>query len=162
MQLRNVKAKHNPKFTKKTIDWISLNFKNSQSVVQAKIENEFIRIEGFKESLVCVNGMYGKDCRDGKFILEISIKDGKYKMEITDIEQYLEATNNRSGQNYPARWMPIKNTESSYERGGKKHVGEISSYYKDFVEIPIFFNKLNKNLEEFILESNILSKKSDW
>lgn len=147
---------------KKTIDWVSVSFKNSQAVIQSKIENEFIRIEGFKESLVCINtSLYGKECRDGKFVLEISFKDGKYKLEITDIEQFLEATTNRSGSNYPARWMPIKNV-TSYERSGEKHKGEIISTYKYFMEIPTYFNGLNKSLGDFVMSNNIPSKKTEW
>ena len=111
---------------KKCIDWIAYTYKNPLSVTQAKIENEYIRIEGIRESLICDNSaLYGKVCRDGKYTLEISFKDGKYKFEILKIEKFLEATNNRTGPNYPDRWYPvdIKSSDPNYfiyEKGKRR------------------------------------------
>ncbi len=58
---------------KKTIEWISFTFKNSNEVIQSQIENDMIRIEGFTESF---NGT-----SNAKYIIEISFKEGKYKFD---------------------------------------------------------------------------------
>ncbi len=151
---------------KKCVDWIAFTYKNPQSVTQAKIENEYIRVEAISESLICDNkAMYGKVCRDGKYTLEISFKDGKYKFEILKIEKFLEATNNSTPPNYPDRWMPVKTKSSEsnnfvYDKGKRK--GEISSFFKYYNEIAIYFNGLNKQLSDFVLNKEIPSKKSEW
>lgn len=151
---------------KKCIEWIVFTYKKPEAVTQAKIENEYIRIEGIRESLICDNSsLYGKICRDGKYTLEISFKDGKYKFEVIKIEKFLEATNNRTGTNYPDRWYPIETKPSDpnyyiYTKG--KHKGEI---YKEFIyynEIAIYLNELNKQLFDFVISKDIPSKKNDW
>jgi hypothetical protein len=58
---------------KKTIEWISLTFKNSKEVIQSQIENDMVRIEGFTESF---NG-----AGDATYLIEISFKEGKYKFD---------------------------------------------------------------------------------
>jgi len=151
---------------KKCVDWIAFTYKNPQSVTQAKIENEYIRVEAISESLICDNkAMYGKVCRDGKYTLEISFKDGKYKFEILKIEKLLEATNNKTPPNYPERWIQVipepQDTKGfAYEEG--KHIGEIYNFYKYYNEIAIYFNGLNKQLSDFVLNKEIPSKKSEW
>ncbi len=151
---------------KKCIDWIAFTYKNPKIVTQAKIENEYIRIEAISESLICDNSsLYGKICRNGKYTLETSFKDGKYKFEILKIEKFLEATNNSTPPNYPDRWMPVKTKPSDsndfvYDKG--KHIGEIYSSYKYYNEIATYFNVLNKQLKDFVLNKDIPSKKNEW
>ena len=40
---------------KKALDWVSVTYKNPKEVIKAQIENDYIRIEGSSNSLVCLN-----------------------------------------------------------------------------------------------------------
>jgi hypothetical protein len=138
----------------KCLDWISVTYKNPNEVIKAKIENEYIRIEGSSDNLVCYNA-WGKRCGNSKYEIEISFKDGKYKFDVLNISQY-----NTPTQYSSAVWtnLDLSNTEVYFDKKGI-----IKSSYKYFPEmIPGYFNKLNISLSDFLLNKNISSKKSDW
>ena len=40
---------------KKALDWVSVTYKNPKEVIKAQIENDYIRIEGSSNSLICLN-----------------------------------------------------------------------------------------------------------
>ena len=79
-----VNGKMQNELYKKTLDWISLTFKEPGEVIKANIENEYIRIEGFSKELICYSYM-GKRCGATKYEIEISFKDGKYTFDVLSI-----------------------------------------------------------------------------
>lgn len=50
-----------------------MTFKNTDAVIQAKVDNELLRVEGYSEKF---NGV-----SDASFMIEISFRDGKYKFD---------------------------------------------------------------------------------
>ena len=144
----SIEGKTASELFKKTLDWVSVTYKNPKEVIKAQIENDYIRIEGSSKDLVCFNAM-GKSCNTAKYTIEISFKDGKYKFDIIKNIEYL----------YEAGWAEIRldKTEIYYSKKG-----EIRSTYKYFPEIADYFNNLNKDLESFLKSETIPSKKSDW
>lgn len=138
----------------KCLDWISVTYKDPSKVIKSKIENEYIRIEGFSNDLVCYSYM-GKRCGDTKYEIEISFKDGRYKFDVLEILEYNTPTQYRS-----ATWtsFDLNNTSAYYDKKG-----EIKKSYKYIPEmIPAYFNNLNLELNAFLLSNSIPSKKSDW
>jgi len=138
----------------KCIDWISVTYKNPNEVIKAKIENEYIRIEGSSENIICYNYM-GKRCSTTKYEIEISFKDGKYKFDVLSISEYNSATK-YSG----AKWtyFNLNDTSDYYDKKG-----EIKKSYKYIPEmLPAYFNNLNLELKNFLKSDSIPSKKSDW
>jgi hypothetical protein len=121
---------------KKTIEWISITFKNSKQVIQSQIENDMIRIEGFTESF---NG----GPSSAVYLIEISFKEGKYKfdpLEFTII----------NGVN---KFKFFPNFATYF-----KSDGSVKERLKDTVSgVEDTFNVLNLSLKEYIME-----KKSDW
>ncbi len=139
---------------KKAIEWISINYKNPKEVIKATIENDYIRIEGSEKCLVALN-VLGKNCFTSKYQLEFSFKDGKYKLDFIDVTSYIPASQNSVGRWYTENFENI----NVYF----KDSGELRSRYKYYMEIPIYFNKINTDLKNYLNSNNANpSKKNDW
>jgi len=146
-----VESKTAPEIYKKVIEWIKVTFKNPDKVILSTIENEYVRFEGFSETLYSYNAK-GQNYLPTKYQIEISVKDGKYKFDLINFQILASTT-----------WVDYKffNNPSSkvdLEKGVYNKDGSLKSYCKYFQEIPTYFNNLNKSLSESIV-SNV--KKSD-
>jgi hypothetical protein len=140
---------------KKTIDWVNITYKNPREVIKAQIENDYIRIEGFKSSMLCKKILLSNICENGRYQIEISFKDGKYKFDVISLESYLTASQYNSGG-----WYPVALTNTSY---AYKESGELRSMYKNFPEeIESTFNTLNNELKKILESDTIPSKKDGW
>ncbi|MBK8444233.1 MAG: DUF4468 domain-containing protein [Sphingobacteriales bacterium] len=142
---------------KKTIDWVSTAYKNPKEVIKAQIENDYIRIEGFKSNMLCIKSLGILHCFDVRYQIEISFKDGRYKFDVIRVEQYTAPTQYLSGG-----WsdFPI---DGDIGKIYFKENGEIKSTFKSFpYAFHSTFNGLNKDLESFLKSELIPSKKDDW
>ena len=122
---------------KKTFEWVSRTFKNSNQVIQSKIENEMIRIEGYTESFAggSLNAVY---------LIEISFKVGKYKFDP------LKFTLTNDG----IHKFEFFETFTSYFKSD----GNVKERLKDTVSgVENTINGLNTSLKDYIM-----GKKSDW
>ena len=139
---------------KKTLDWVSVTYKNPKEVIKAQIENDYIRIEGSSNSLICMS-ILSKKCNPATYQIEILFKDNKFKFDVIEIRQHFEASEYSSGGWYE---VGLATTEKYYNKKG-----EIKNTYKYFPEmIPSYFNNLNLELKQFIISEKIPSKKGDW
>lgn len=144
----NCEGKTKEELYKKTLDWINTIYNTPKEVIKGQIENEYIRIEGAEKSL-------GVNYQPAKYMIEISFKDGKYKFDVLNISQFIPGY-----QYIPSTWKEfyINNTSGYYKKNG-----EIRNGYKYYsIAIPDYFNKLNKNLNDFIFSNEIITKKNDW
>ncbi len=137
--------KNQSELYKKTIEWIKLTYKNPEEVIQTKIENNLIRIEGSSDNLVCFNIFSNKSCNPARYLVEISFKNNKYKFDVINLE-YLHSTG----------WfnLGLDKTNLFYNKKGIRKV------YKYFPEIADYFNSLNNELKNHIL--GLKNKKDDW
>lgn len=136
----------------KCMDWISVTYKNPSEVIKSKIENEYIRIEGFSSDIVCYSYM-GKRCSDTKYEIEISFKDGRYKFDVLSISEFNNMSKSILWTNFE-----INDTAAYFDKKG-----EIKKSYKYIPEMmPAYFNNLNLELKNFLVSNSIPSKKSDW
>ena len=136
---------------KKTVEWILRTYKDPKEVIKAEIENDYIRIEGASNSLICINASGSKICNPTKYVIEISVKEGKYKFDILDLSQFSSQSNSWFHFKFDAEQM-----KNAYDKKG-----ELKKYCMYYPEIPEYFNSLNENLKNFILETNSETKK-DW
>ena len=154
--VNSIEGKTAQELYNKTLDWINVTYKNPNSVIKAKIENEYIRIEGVSSKLLCVKTLGLLTCNDAKYQIEISFKDGKYKFDLIKLEEYIPQTK----YTYNSGWSDISltNTTAYY-----KENGDIKNLFKLYpAAIEGEFNSLNKSLNDFIKSESIPSKKSDW
>ena len=123
---------------KKTLEWVSLNYKNPEEVVISKIDSKFIRIKGYRRFF---NGT--SDCQ---YIIELEIKDGKIKFTPTEVEII-------NGVN---RFQFFSNFESYF-----KSDGTVKPRLEETVkQIENTINVIAKKLEDFLNNSD--SKGSEW
>lgn len=138
--ISNCDSKSKEELYKKTIDWISINFKNPKEVIQSQIENEMIRIEGFTENF---NGT-----SNASYLIEISFKEGKYKFDPISFTII-------NGLNK----FDFFSTYSTYFKSD----GTVKERLKVTVKgASDLINNLNKSLATFINEGKELNKKDEW
>lgn len=130
-----------------TINWINTYYKNPESVIRAKIENDYIRWIGTSSDFVVLN-VFGKANISSSYQIEVSFQDGKYKFDLIDIN-ILETKGDPN--------MTLTNMSEYY-----KSNGEVKGRYKYYPEaFTSFFNEMNKNLFNY-LSGNTPQRKKDW
>jgi hypothetical protein len=140
---------------KKTIDWINITYKNPREVIKAQIENEYVRIEGIKSSMICKKVLLSNICENGRYQIEISFKEGKYKFDVISLESYLAASQYSSGG-----WYEVGLTNTSY---AYKDSGELRPMFKFYPEaIESTFNYLNNELKKTLESETIPSRNDKW
>lgn len=72
----------------KVVEWVNINYKNPENVIKGKIENEYIRIEGYNDNGICNKFLGSLTCWGLYYTLEINIKDNKYKLSFFDIHTF--------------------------------------------------------------------------
>lgn len=149
-----VDGKTQSELYKKTIDWVSVTYKNPKEVIKAEIENDYVRIEGSKDGLVCIQTMMNF-CYQTRYQIEISLKDGKYKFDLIKLEYYIAPSQYGAGG-----WYDYQLTDmNEYFKDNGKPKGK---FKKNIPQLTSYFNQLNKELYDFISSENIPSKKNDW
>jgi hypothetical protein len=141
---------------KKTLDWISVTYKNPKDVVLSQIENQYIRIEGFNECLFQYKNLFATSCIRAKYQIEIFFKDNRYKFAVIKITAYAPAAGYATGG-----WIdfPIKGPNNFYDIDGKPRKKNFESIGKSITD---YFNMLNSSLHYFLNSNNIPSKGDDW
>jgi hypothetical protein len=149
----SVPNKSQSELFKKALDWVALTYKDPKEVIKAQIDNDYIRIEGVSLGMVVVNAL-GRQAHDGRYQIEISFKDGKYKFDVIKMEAYYSPS-----QYYAGGWSDVDlgNVSGFYNKKG-----ELRGAFKYYPEIPTYFNQLNQQLKDFVSSDAIPSKKSEW
>jgi len=139
-----IKGKTSNEIYESALEWIAYTFRNTESVIQSKIENKMVRLTGISNSVIDgpMNYKYGLG-----YVMQIDIKEGKIKFHIYDIDFIgADAAKTRSSMEESI----LKNGEL---RKGKMYIGfktdtdkELNRIYMDFI------NFLNKEKE----------KEDDW
>jgi len=156
----NVEGKTAPEIYKKVIDWIKVTFKNPDKVILSTIENEYVRFEGFSETLYSYNAL-GQHYVPTKFEIEISIKEGKYKFDLINMQSLACSTSTSAGGWYEVKFFTTPMTQEALEKAYIfKKDGTLRSTYKFVNEVPTYFNNLNKSLSESIVST--VKKGDGW
>lgn len=135
---------------KKTIDWINRTFQRADVAIQGQIENEYVRFQNYDNVTLCKNPNNNLifTCQKIRYQIEVSVKDGKYKFDLINLE--------RPNVMYPQ--FSIEPWDALPFDFNRK--GELRN--KILKEIPIEFNRLNNSLQEYILNGSESSIKDDW
>ena len=153
-----VEEKTAPEIYKKVIDWIKVTYKNPSEVMLSTIENEYVRFEGYSETLYSYNAM-GQHYEPTKYVIEISVKDGRYKFDLVSMQSLESPSSSSRGGWYDVNLFTTKMTKEDLEKAYVfKKDGSLRSNFKFVNEVPTYFNNLNKSLSESIIST---VKKSD-
>ncbi|MDB4533892.1 DUF4468 domain-containing protein [Vicingaceae bacterium] len=143
----------------KTIEWITLNFKVTDKVIQGKIENEFIRLEGGSKIISIYNTTTGGGAiYDALYQIEISIKDNRYKFDVVNIRTYIEPDQYVQVSGWQDVNFYLDQPSVIHKKNGlvKKKFQYIPKSFTSH------FNSLNMSLKSYILGNDTPSKKDDW
>lgn len=121
----------------KTVRWVKETYRNPESVLTMKIENEKIRIDAIATGLLKVRGRIS----NLNYIVEISFKDNKYKFEIISL-LYNNTTDYKKIPNFKTDSKMVKNFGSTP------------------TDIETYFNKLNESLRIYIAGER--KRNDDW
>jgi hypothetical protein len=119
---------------KKTINWIKENYVNPDEVIKMTIENEKIRFEGVKSNLTCI----GSVCSDATYMIEVSIKDGKYKFDPVYLKLSVA-----SGKFFE---VPLSNFSIYYDKSGQVKNQSIQA----LDSFALLFKDLSQSLDDYI------------
>ena len=130
----------------KSIKWIKENYINPDEVIKMQIENEKIRFEGVKIDYIC--NTYGKQtaCANVKYLVEVSLKDGKYKLDPIELNAFNVAGTFE---------VPLNNLSIYYDKKGQLLKGSENT----LIKIQELFNGINLSLNDYI---NGKPKDKDW
>lgn len=139
----------------KSIDWINKTYKNPNETIKSQVIGEYIILEGIAPSLCKMKVLGSLFLEDVRYRIEISFKNGRYKLDVVSLESY-----SRGSQYTPPGWYDMKIDE--IRKYYYKENGQIQPRFKSYeVDIPKYFNELNQNLKGYILNSDN-SKQNDW
>ena len=135
----------------KIIDWISVTYHSPKDVLLGKIDNDYVRFQGSSSTLFCSKVLLSNYCPEARYVIEVSVKDGKYKFEIVNMESYNESFHN---------WYPVQ--VSLGAKNYFKKNGEPKQPFSIWItSIPDFFNSLNNSLKDFVMGKARIQNK-DW
>ncbi|MFV5696697.1 DUF4468 domain-containing protein [Flavobacterium sp. LB3P122] len=140
---------------KKALDWVLVTYKNPNEVLKAKIENDYIRIDGASSGLI-LQYILGMPMEfTGKYTTEIFFKEGKFKFDITALGYYHPGSKYGAGVEVDI----LNGSMSDYFRKDETIRATFKKYPEKFSSE---FNGLTASLKEFVMSDKIPSKKSDW
>jgi hypothetical protein len=142
-----IQSKTSSEIYAKIVDWIKLTYKNPNIVILSTYEKDFVRFEGFSETLY--SGF------PTKYEIELSIKDGKYKFDLLSLQSQLSSNSSTADSwiDIPLFYLPMSQEDFKKKYVFKKD-GTLANSYKFAKEIPTYFNNLNKSLYESIVSEN--------
>lgn len=127
------------------INWTSYSFRNTESVLQAQIKNEMVRLSGVSNGVLDgpMGIMYGLG-----YTIQIEIKPNKFRFKIYDLSMIgVDAARTKT----PMEYVLLK-------RSGKKR--KSSKYLKYKIDADKEINRIYKSLLDQL--NNKTNKKSDW
>ena len=128
------------------INWVQSTYKNPDKVLKAKIENESIRIDGYKSSAWYYTSIGIKNYYNMQYSINVSFKEGKYRMEYT-IGDFTTNTGQKLTYSYPTFF---------------KKDGTIRGTYDEAVpSLEASMNELANSLFNY-LSGKTQSDNSDW
>ena len=143
----------------RAINWVNETYKNPEEVIKAKVEGDYLRLEGSVSDLLQMSVIGTTYYYDVRYTVKLNFKDGRFKYEITKIEQYFPATQYSAGS-----WTSIMNNgEVGYKtanRKGKAKKDGVANYEA----IKSYFQNLGISIKDY-MDKNDASKTSsedDW
>jgi len=138
---------------RKTLEWVNKTYNKPSEVIRAQVENDYVRFQGIETKGFCRNPMV-LICEDMRYEIEISVKDGKYKFDVVQLQSGFQDKFGRlswSDIEFKKGWMNFKSN------------GEVRDQYKDTMpKIARYINSLNKSLNDYIYNRNEAANQNDW
>lgn len=121
----------------RALAWIKENNKSADAI-KSSVENEKIVFQGNKENFLCSKAGGTIVCSNATYTIELTFKDGKYKMAVTEI--VLKDANSKISR------PNLDDFSEYYDKEGnvKKYLSDAPTAYESL------FNGLNKSLVTYM------------
>ena len=147
---------------KKTIEWISKTYNKPSEVIKSQVENDYIRFQGISKNEYCRKPMV-LICEDLRYEIEVSVKDGKYKFDVVNLESAIPDKKYDLTGLASSRTTGWSNAEIKKGWTNFKSNGEVRDQYKDTMpKVARYINSLNQSLHDYIYNQNETAKSNDW
>jgi hypothetical protein len=143
----------------KAINWVNETYKNPEEVIKGKVEGDYLRLSGYVSTLLRMNVIGTMHYYDVRYTVKLNFRDGRFKYEITNMEQYFPPSQYSAG-----RWIDIMaNNEVGYRTANKKGRAKKDNV-ANYEAIKSYFQNLGISIKEY-MDKNDASKtssKDDW
>jgi hypothetical protein len=126
----------------RSLDWIKETYSNPDEVIQMTMENEKIRIEGYKENAWHTESMGVFTYLNVKYTIVLAFKNGRVKFEPQSLQSY-----NSMGQEWG---VTLRSSKVLYKNNGQLR----NAYQTSEGEIGEVFNSLVKSLNAYLKGSH--------
>ena len=151
----NIDSLSNDQIYNKTINWIKESYTNPDEVIKTSIDGDKVRIEGFKDNLICISALGMATCYGGVYTITISCKNGKYKFDPSSLTYRSPASQYTSGGIHD---FYLNDGSPYYKKNGK-----IRGSWKLIPKsVTGLFNDLNLSLKNYLLKNSSNKAQEDW
>ena len=143
----------------KAINWVNETYKNPEEVIKGKVEGDYLRLEGFTSSLLQQNVIGVMYYYDVRYTIQVNFKDGKFKYEITKMEQYLPPSEYSSSQ-----WVNlISDKEVGFKIANRKGKAKKDGV-ANLKAVQTYFQNLGIGIKDYMQknEASETSSNDDW
>jgi len=148
----------------KAINWVNETYKNPEEVIKGKVEGEYLRLNGFTSSLISQNILGTVFVYDVRYSVEIKFRDGRFRYEITKMEQYFPPSQYSSGS-----WVEIsfgfkvaKKKGKPNRKTGLRAPGKVDkSGVANFDRVKLYFENLGLGLRDYMMKNDSVSTSTD-
>ncbi len=120
------------------IKMIYEEYKNPDEVIKSKIDNEYLRFDNYIPQMLTVKNSFQKLYVDTSYTTELRFKDGKIRLEITDLEMTADGGNPIIYQGSSWKGFPI------YDKKGKLKLEEVKN------QLETYFNDKVRMLKDYL------------
>ena len=131
---------------RRTLAWLKLNIKSADDI-KTTVENEKVVFQGVKDNFLCSKAGGTTVCSNATYTIELTFKDGKYKMAVTEI--VLKDVNGKIVR------PNLDDFSEYYDKDGnvKKYLSDAPNAYEGL------FNGINKSLSTYMDKKK---KEENW
>lgn len=148
----------------KTLNWVNETYKNPDEVIKAKIEGEYIRLNGFASNLIQLTGI-GTDYYDVKYTLEIRFRENRFRYKVIEMESYFPPTKGSVVGGWFAESFTFRVAKAKGKPNRKTGVRPFGKFDKDvganYRSIKAYFENLGVSIQKYILENDGSYEDSD-
>ena len=143
----------------KAINWVNETYKNPEEVIKGKVEGDYLRLEGFTSSLLQQNVIGVMYYYDVRYTVQVNFKAGRFKYEITKMEQYFPPSQYSSSQ-----WVNlISDKEVGFKTANRKGKAKKDGV-ANLKAVQTYFQNLGIGIKDYMQknEASETSSNDDW
>ena len=140
----------------KTLNWVNETYKNPDEVIKAKIEGEYIRLNGYVSNLIQLSALT-TDFYDVRYSLEIRFRENRFRYKVTKMESYMPRSEVAVGGWFTESFS-FRVAKAKGKPNRKTGVRSFGKFDKDaganYRKVKAYFENLGVSIQEYILKND--------